>query len=93
MKRLLPLLLIALLLLIAYFTKPSDKECTIAVVQRAWGALLPSEDTPEYYEQFMNNESRSVQISDWVFVKRVRYQLPKGDRVWGLGMFGQVFTR
>ncbi len=44
--------LLVLILIIAAFTKPSDKEIKIRVIEVIWGELVPDKyKVPEYYEQ------------------------------------------
>ncbi len=63
-----------LILIIAAFTKPSDKEIKIRVIEVIWGELMPDKyKVPEYYEQFTNLAAEDIEIDDWLFRKRIRF--------------------
>lgn len=91
MKKLfLPLLLI---LGIAYFTKPDDKTCIIEGVKAVWGRATPEANrTPEYFEQFMNLNSKDVVVKDRVFFKQVTYRIGATQNTVAYGAFRNVFT-
>ncbi|HEV7621189.1 MAG TPA: hypothetical protein VGO09_05630, partial [Flavisolibacter sp.] len=58
--------LVVIFLFIAYFTKPDNKTIIIESVTRMWGDRTPTTKMPQYYEQFMDINSKSVQIDDWI---------------------------
>ena len=92
MKRILIALFFIMVLTIAYFTKPDNKTCIIAAVKAVWGNRMPDLYTPEYYEQFMDLMSESVEIDDWVFLKRIRYRVnEKQQGTVGFAAFKRVF--
>jgi hypothetical protein len=94
MKKILLILLAALVLLVAYFSKPSDKACIIAAVEAVWGSRTPDKyKVPAYYEQFMNLNSPSVKIDDWVLLKRIKYDIGGKEYTIGYGAFNKCFTR
>ena len=86
------IVLLAVLLAAAYITKPDDKKCIIAAVESVWGPLTPDKfKRAQYYEQFMDINSKSVAVDDWIFVKRIRYQFGEEYKVVGYGAFANVF--
>ncbi|MBD0288671.1 MAG: hypothetical protein ICV79_25100 [Flavisolibacter sp.] len=86
MKRILISLFVIMVLAIAYFTKPDNKTCIIEAVKAVWGEDVPPVTVPEYYEQFMDEMSQSVEIDDWWVLKRIRYRV--NDKVQGTVGFG-----
>ncbi|MEO7047330.1 MAG: hypothetical protein ABI091_18655, partial [Ferruginibacter sp.] len=67
---------IAIFILIAIITKPSDKQIKIKAVEAVWGTLVPDVNKyPGYYEEFMNYTTVNVYIDDWVVVKRIRFKM------------------
>ena len=90
-KTLFILLPIVLILIIAYFTKPDNKQIIIQSVTKVWGRLTPTTDKPLYYNEFMDINSKAVRIDDWVFAKRVRYQFGDKWKTIGFGAFDHVF--
>lgn len=93
MKRFAIITFTALFLLIAYVSKPDDRTCIIESVRSVWGSYTPTDQKPWYYNQFMDLTSKSVEINDWVFLKRIRYQYNKEvTRTVGIGAFNKVFT-
>lgn len=93
MKKIIVLMLVAFTLFAAYASKPDDKTCIIQAVNSVWGKLVPDIRKPMYYEQFMDVASKSVEIDDWVFLKRIRYKFTTGTATVGFGAFKKVFTR
>lgn len=91
MKKTVIIILIAFALFAAYSSKPDDKTCIIESVKIVWGTLTPSIEKPRYYEQFMDVTSKSVEIDDWIFLKRIRYKFNKGYATVGIGAFKKVF--
>ena len=91
MKRVLLILLIVFVLIVAAASKPDDKSCIIAAVNAVWGSRVPSLSMPQYYEQFMDVTSQSVEINDWWLLKRIRYKTNKGKMTVGYGAFRHVF--
>ena len=92
MKKFIILLFAALVLLIAYVSKPDDKKCIIVVVKAIWGDHTPDLSTPQYYEQFMNTTSQAVEMKDWIFFKQVKYKYNDGAKTVAIGAFNKVFT-
>lgn len=92
MKKLTLIIVLALILLTAYGTKPDDKTCIIESVKSVWGNLTPDVSKPQYFEQFMNLTSQSVEVDDWIFLKRIRYRTANGYATIGIGAFKNVFT-
>jgi hypothetical protein len=93
MKRIVPWLLLPVILIVAYVTKPDDKTCIIAAVDAVWGYRVPNKyDKPDFYEQFMNITSKQVYVDDWIFLKRIRYRFPKREYNIGIGAFHHVFV-
>ena len=91
MKKVVIPLAIITLLGAAYATKPDTKTCQKAAVKAVWGSVTPDENKlPVYYEQFMNTTSKSVEIDDWVFLKRIKYRTNKGAKLVGYGLFHKV---
>lgn len=88
------LVLFLIFLAVAFFTKPDDKTCIIGGVRAVWGAMTPSaESTPELFEQFMDLNSQSVQVKDWIFFKQVNYQTDIETKTVALGAFKRIFPR
>ena len=93
MKRkavLITLLLVVVILITAAFTKPSDKNIMIDVVNALWGNKVPDKSMPQYYEQFMNLTTKDIEIDDWLFLKRIRYTLKDTTSTIGYAAFGKV---
>lgn len=87
------MLIVAVILIGAYATKPDDKTCIIAAVNAVWGNRVPDKfSKPEFYEQFMNLNSRQVRVDDWIFLKRIRYRFPGKEYNIGIGAFNRVFV-
>jgi len=82
---------ICIILVIAYFTKPDNKSIIIASVTRVWGDITPSVNKPMYYEQFMDLNSKSVHIDDWIFLKRIKYQMGDFNKTIGIAAFKREF--
>jgi hypothetical protein len=90
--RKLVIILLLLVFVVAYFTKPDDKTCIIGAVKAVWGDVTPNPyDKPAMFESFMNLQSRNVQVADWVFLKRVKYVIPGYQKTVALGAFRNVF--
>ncbi len=92
MKKIIILMLVAFGLFAAWASKPDDKTCIIEAVKSVWGELVPKEDIPRYYNQFMDLTSQSVKINDWIFLKRIQYKFNSGYATVGFGAFKKVFT-
>ena len=92
MRKIIIIILIAFALFGAYESKPDDKTCIIQVVKSVWGKYMPDLRIPMYYEQFMNETSKQVEINDWVFLKRIKYNFKDGPKTVGLAAFNRVFT-
>lgn len=92
MKRFAIIIFTALFLLIAFVSKPSDKQCIIDGVKAVWGSYVPDTKLPMYYEEFMNVTSKQVIVNDWIFLKRIRYRYDKKTSTIGIGLFNKVFT-
>ncbi len=85
---------IVILLGVMFFTKPDNKACTIAAVEAVWGDIVPDKyKRPQYFEQFMDLNSPSVTIQDWVFFKRIQYQFGDKRRTIGYGVFNQCYCQ
>lgn len=91
MRRIIIIALCILVLGVAYFTKPDDKTIIIQSVTRFWGDRSPTVQMPVYYNQFMDLNSKSVEINDWIFIKRVRYHLGSFNRTIGIAAFSHIF--
>jgi hypothetical protein len=92
MKRILLLILLVFILTMAYFTRPDDKTCIIKAVQTVWGNRTPDiKKTPGYFEQFMDVTSPSVEVNDWIFLKRIRYQFGQEKKTVGFGLFNRFY--
>jgi hypothetical protein len=92
MRKIIVLILIAFTLFAAYSSKPDDKTCIIEAVKSVWGPLTPTTARPVYYEQFMDLTSKSVEIDDWIFLKRIRYKTANDTKTVAFGAFKKVFT-
>jgi hypothetical protein len=80
-------------LLFAYASKPSDKTCIIKGVKAVWGDITPDPyKTPGFFEEFMNLNSRSVNVRDWIFFKQVVYTMGNERKTVGIGAFKNVFV-
>lgn len=91
MKKILLSLLFVFILIIAYQSKPSDKDCIIKAVRTAWGAKVPDEKIyPQYFEQFMDVTSTAVKVDDWIFLKRISYKYNNDYKTVGYGLFKQI---
>lgn len=85
-------MLVAFTLFAAYASKPDDKTCIIEAVKSVWGPLVPDVSRPIYYEQFMDLTSKSVEIDDWIFLKRIQYKFKTATSTVGFAAFKKVFT-
>ncbi len=92
MKKLVFIIVLGLIQLIAYGTKPDDKTCITEAVKSVWGKYTPDLKNPNMYEQFMNLTSKSIEVDDWVFLKRIRYKTTKGYVTVAYGAFKNVMT-
>ncbi len=91
MKKILLAILVIFVLSLAYSTKPDDKTCIIKAVKAVWGDQTPDvKKFPEYFEQFMDITSTSVEVNDWVFLKRIRYKVKLTKKTIGFGVFNRV---
>lgn len=87
-----PAILLLVLLAVAFATRPADKDCIIAAVERVWGERTPDKNKfPVYFEQFMDITSKMVVVDDWVFLKRMRYRFGQEYRTVGYGAFTRIF--
>ncbi len=84
---------IVLILIIAILTKPDDKTIIIKSVKAVWGSVTPDESVPQYYEQFMDLNSKSVHIDNWIVLKRIQYTFGNNTRTIGFAAFGKVILR
>lgn len=91
MRKIIILLIIAFTLFAAYASKPDDRTCIIESVKFVWQEHVPSISRPVYYEQFMDLTSKSVDIDDWFFIKRIKYRFTDKTRTVGIGAFKKVF--
>lgn len=86
------ILFLVVLLVVAYATRPTDKNCIIAAVEGVWGSRTPDKyNAPVYYEQFMDLNSKMVMVDDWIFLKRIRYRVGQEYRTVGYGAFTRIF--
>jgi hypothetical protein len=92
MKKIVVVILLVFTLFAAYASKPDDKTCIIEAVKSVWGRLTPDVSRPIYYEQFMDLTSKSVEIDDWIFLKRIKYKFKTGTATVAIGAFNKVFT-
>ena len=87
------LVLLLLLLVTAYLTKPDDKTCIIEGVKAVWGKVAPDPETaPDFFEQFMDLNSQNVEVKDWLFFKQVKYQGTKEKKTVAYGAFKNVYA-
>jgi hypothetical protein len=95
MKRkiiLISVLLFAVILIIAAFTKPSDKKIMIETINAVWGKRVPDKKlSPRFYNQFMDETTQAINIDDWLFIKRIKYTVRDTTTTIGFGVFGKVF--
>jgi hypothetical protein len=85
---------IAIFILVAVLTKPSDKEIKIETIKTVWGSLVPDVNKyPGYYEEFMNYTTVNVYIDDWIVVKRIRFKIGNEIRPIGFAAFGKVVIK
>lgn len=93
MKRALIVILVVVLLAGLFFTRPDDKTCKEVAVKAVWGELMPGkQNSPRFYEQFMDLNSSNVVISDWIFFKYIQYKIGKETRNVGIGAFNKVYV-
>jgi hypothetical protein len=84
--------LLAVLLVVAYITKPDDKTCIIEGVKAVWGPRTPNPyDKPAFFESFMDLTSKQVEVKDWVLFKQVKYKIGSDKRTVAFGAFRKVF--
>lgn len=77
----------------AYAFKPTDKTCIIEGVKAVWGDITPNPyKTPAFFEEFMNLNSKSVDVKDWIFFKQVIYTSGNERKTVGIGAFKKVFA-
>lgn len=89
------IIVVAAILIAAAFTKPSDKQIKIQVVDVLWGKLVPDRNKyPGRYEQFMDVVTQDMDVEDWIFFKKIRDTIKDSTFVVGYAAFGKViFTR
>ena len=91
MKKIIIILILATVLGIAYFTKPTDKNCKIMVVKAVWADVIPNEhQSPRFFGQFMDLYAKDITIDDWGFFKVIKFQLPH-QKVTSIGAFKKVY--
>jgi len=92
MKKIIIITLLALVLAIAYFTKPDDKTCKELAVKAVWGNIMPDKyGSPRFYSQFMNLYANNITIDDWLFFKIINYKLGPKKNVVSIGAFKNIF--
>jgi hypothetical protein len=93
MKKFIIVISVLIILLgVLYFTKPDDKTCIIAAVEAVWGSRTPDKyKMPGYFEQFMNLNSPSVKVEDWVFLKRIQYKVEGRPYTIGYGILNKCY--
>ena len=85
---------IAIVLIVAAFTKPSDKQIKIQVVHALWGKWVPSPDEyPAHYQEFMDEVTQGIDVEDWIFFKRVKDTIKDSTYVVGYAAFGKVIYK
>lgn len=83
---------VLLALVVAYFTKPDDKTCIIEGVKAVWGNMTPDPDSsPLMFEQFMDVNSKSVEVKDWLFLKQVKYKVADKASTVAYAAFRKVY--
>lgn len=93
MKKIIIFSIVAIILITAYATKPDNKTCIIKGVKAVWGNVAPDPYiTPAYFEDFMNLNSKSVEVKDWVFFKQIIYTMGKERRTVSIGAFKHVWA-
>ena len=86
-------ILITAIFIVAAFTKPTDKEIKINVIEAIWGDRVPDKyGKPAFYEQFMNITTEAVIIDDWLVIKRIRYLVGTDKKIIGYAAFGKIMT-
>jgi hypothetical protein len=85
------IILLLILLGVMYFTKPDNKTIIIQSVTRMWGKVTPPTSRPTFYEEFMDLNSKSVTIHDWIFFKTIKYHIGNLDETIGFAAFGKVY--
>lgn len=89
---LLSILFFVTILIIAAFTKPTDKKIMIETIDIVWGDRVPDKNvSPRFYEQFMNATTPEIIIDDWLFLKRIRYMIKDKTPTIGYAAFGKVY--
>lgn len=84
-------LFVAVILIIAAFTKPDDKRIKIEVIDAIWGKTQPDKyKAAQYYEEFMNLTTQDIDIDDWIFLKRIKFTLRDTTNTVGFAAFGKV---
>lgn len=85
------IILLLILLGVMYFTKPDNKTIIIQSVTRMWGKITPKVNKVTYYDDFMDLNSKSVIIHDWIFFKTIKYHISTFNETIGFAAFGNVF--
>lgn len=92
MKKTLWIIGLLFIFFLAYVSKPDDKTCIERAVAAVWKDRTPNKYThPEYYEQFMDLTSQSVDIDDWVLFKVIKYEIKKEKTTVAVGALKRVF--
>lgn len=87
------LLLLVVVFVVAFVTKPDDKTCIIEGVKAVWGSRTPDPyDKPAFFESFMNLTSKQVEVKDWLFFKQVKYKVNDEAKTVAFGAFKKVFS-
>ncbi len=93
MKKFRWLLLLFLLPVLAFFTKPGDKECIIGGVKAVWGEMVPDEkEMPGLFNQYMDISSENIIVKDRVLFKQVMYEVKGMMKTVAIGAFTSVFA-
>lgn len=82
--------IVVIILIIAAATKPDDKTIKIEVVKAIWGRRVPTMNTPQYYNQFMDLTTKNIDIDDWIFLKRIEFTVKDTTSTIGFAAFGKV---
>ena len=86
------IILLIILLGVMYFTKPDNKTIIIQSVKRMWGKNAPDpHESIRFFEEFMNLNSKSVIITDWIFFKTINFHFGEYNKTIGFAAFSHVY--
>jgi hypothetical protein len=93
-RMLIVMIVLAVILVIAAFTKPTDRNIKLQTVKAVWGDRVPDVyKAPGYFEQFMNLTAPGVLVDDYGVLKWVRFDTGKDTTFAGIGAFTKVWLR